>query len=44
MLLTFFKSLFLWGLVEKGYSPEKAYETEEEWERKSTLLQQSKNM
>lgn len=33
-------------LVGKGYSPEKAYETVEEWERsgKSQLLQQSKNM
>ena len=33
-------------LVGKGYSPEKAYETVEEWERtgKSKLLQQSKNM
>ncbi|MBD7907913.1 cupin domain-containing protein [Sporosarcina gallistercoris] len=33
-------------LVGKGYSPEKAYETVEEWERtgESKLLQQSKNM
>lgn len=33
-------------LVGKGYSPETAYETVEEWERtgKSKLLQQSKNM
>ena len=33
-------------LVGKGYSPEKAYETVEEWERsgQSKLLQQSKNM
>lgn len=33
-------------LVGKGYSPEKAYETVEEWERsgKSKLLVQSKNM
>ncbi|WLR48122.1 cupin domain-containing protein [Halobacillus litoralis] len=33
-------------LVGKGYTPEKAYETVEEWERtgKSKLLQQSKNM
>jgi mannose-6-phosphate isomerase-like protein (cupin superfamily) len=33
-------------LVGKGHSPEKAYETVEEWERtgKSKLLQQSKNM
>ena len=33
-------------LVGKGYSPEKAYETVEEWERSgvSKLLQQSKNM
>ncbi len=33
-------------LVGKGYSPEKAYETVEEWERTgaSKLLQQSKNM
>ncbi|MBN8204025.1 cupin domain-containing protein [Bacillus sp. NTK034] len=33
-------------LVGKGYSPEKAYETVEEWERtgKSKLLQESKNM
>lgn len=33
-------------LVGKGYSPERAYETVEEWERtgKSKLLQQSKNM
>nr|WP_117170402.1 cupin domain-containing protein [Paraliobacillus sediminis] len=33
-------------LVGKGYSPEKAYETVEEWERtgESQLLQQSKNM
>lgn len=33
-------------LVGKGFSPEKAYETVEEWERtgKSKLLQQSKNM
>lgn len=33
-------------LVGKGYSPEEAYETVEEWERsgKSKLLQQSKNM
>ncbi|WP_240186174.1 hypothetical protein [Lysinibacillus fusiformis] len=33
-------------LVGKGYSPEKAYETIEEWERtgESKLLQQSKNM
>lgn len=33
-------------LVGKGYSPEKAYETVEEWERigKSKLLQQSKNI
>ena len=33
-------------LVGKGYSPEKAYETVEEWERtgKSQLLVQSKNM
>ncbi|WP_318618272.1 cupin domain-containing protein [Sporosarcina sp. YIM B06819] len=33
-------------LVGKGYSPEKAYETVEGWERtgKSKLLQQSKNM
>lgn len=33
-------------LVGKGYTPEKAYETVEEWERtgKSQLLQQSKNM
>jgi len=33
-------------LVGKGYSPEKAYQTVEEWERtgKSKLLQQSKNM
>ena len=32
--------------VGKGDSPEKAYETIEEWERtgKSKLLQQSKNM
>ncbi|MDF2557049.1 MAG: cupin protein [Bacillales bacterium] len=32
-------------LVGKGYTPEKAYETVEEWERtgKSKLLQQSKN-
>ena len=33
-------------LVGKGYSPEEAYETVEEWERtgESKLLQQSKNM
>lgn len=33
-------------LVGKGYSPEKAYEKVEEWERtgESKLLQQSKNM
>lgn len=33
-------------LVGKGYSPEKAYETVEKWERtgESKLLQQSKNM
>ena len=33
-------------LVGKGYSPEKAYETVEEWEKtgESKLLQQSKNM
>jgi mannose-6-phosphate isomerase-like protein (cupin superfamily) len=33
-------------LVGKGYSPERAYETVEEWERtgESKLLQQSKNM
>ena len=33
-------------LVGKGYSPEKAYETVEEWERtgESKLLQQSKNL
>jgi hypothetical protein len=33
-------------LVGKGYSPESAYETVEEWERtgESKLLQQSKNM
>ncbi len=33
-------------LVGKGYSPQKAYETVEEWERtgKSKLLQKSKNM
>ncbi|MCT2536770.1 cupin domain-containing protein [Aquibacillus koreensis] len=33
-------------LVGKGYTPEKAYETVEEWERtgESKLLQQSKNM
>lgn len=33
-------------LVGKGYSPEQAYETVEEWERTGTskLLQQSKNM
>ena len=33
-------------LVGKGYSPQKAYETVEEWERtgESKLLQQSKNM
>ncbi|MFZ0370624.1 MAG: cupin domain-containing protein [Halobacillus sp.] len=33
-------------LVGKGYSPERAYETVEEWERtgQSKLLQQSKNM
>jgi mannose-6-phosphate isomerase-like protein (cupin superfamily) len=33
-------------LVGKGYSPEKAYKTVEEWERtgESKLLQQSKNM
>lgn len=33
-------------LVGKGYSPEKAYETVEEWEQtgESKLLQQSKNM
>lgn len=33
-------------LVGKGYSPKKAYETVEEWERtgESKLLQQSKNM
>ena len=33
-------------LVGKGYSPEMAYETVEEWERtgESKLLQQSKNM
>ncbi|GAB3804534.1 hypothetical protein GCM10028868_32300 [Virgibacillus kimchii] len=33
-------------LVGKGYSPERAYETVEEWERTgdSKLLQQSKNM
>lgn len=33
-------------LVGKGYSPEKAYETVEDWERtgESKLLQQSKNM
>ncbi|MEN2768146.1 cupin domain-containing protein [Ornithinibacillus xuwenensis] len=33
-------------LVGKGFSPEKAYETVEEWERtgESMLLQQSKNM
>ncbi|WP_058306316.1 cupin domain-containing protein [Gracilibacillus massiliensis] len=33
-------------LVGKGYSPERAYETVEEWERtgESQLLQQSKNM
>lgn len=33
-------------LVGKGYSPEKAYQTVEEWERtgESKLLQQSKNM
>ena len=33
-------------LVGKGYTPEKAYETVEEWERtgQSQLLQQSKNM
>ncbi|MFC4024700.1 cupin domain-containing protein [Oceanobacillus longus] len=33
-------------LVGKGYTPEKAYETVEEWERsgESILLQQSKNM
>ena len=33
-------------LVGEGYSPEKAYETVEEWERtgESKLLQQSKNM
>lgn len=33
-------------LVGKGYSPEQAYETVEEWERsgESKLLQQSKNM
>ncbi|MBA2174228.1 hypothetical protein H0266_04850 [Halobacillus locisalis] len=32
-------------LVGKGYSPEKAYETVEKWERTggSKLLQQSKN-
>ena len=33
-------------LVGKGYTPEKAYETVEEWERtgKSQLLLKSKNM
>ena len=33
-------------LVGKGYSPEKAYQTVEDWERtgESKLLQQSKNM
>lgn len=33
-------------LVGKGYSPEKAYEKVEEWERtgRFKLLQQSKNM
>lgn len=33
-------------LVGKGYSPERAYETVEAWERteESKLLQQSKNM
>ena len=33
-------------LVGKGYSPEKAYETVEEWERtgESQILQQSKKM
>jgi hypothetical protein len=33
-------------LVGKGFSPEKAYETVEEWERtgESKLLQQSKQM
>ncbi|GAA0303079.1 hypothetical protein GGQ92_003080 [Gracilibacillus halotolerans] len=38
--------ILMGALVGKGYSPERAYETVEEWERtgESKLLQKSKNM
>ena len=43
----FFKNLFSWVFLSvKGYSPEKAYEIVEEWERTGQikLLQKSKKL